>query len=62
MNPDRIEKENIEFHTSVRNAYLGLAEKNPERIIVINAFDSIENIHEIVKRATSRLIKEVNYE
>lgn len=61
-NPDRIERENIEFHTRVRNAYIELARMNPERIFVIDALDSIENISNIIKRTTLDLIKEVNYE
>ncbi len=61
-NPDRIERENIEFHTRVRNEYIELARMNPERIFVIDALDSIENISNIIKRTTLDLIKEVNYE
>lgn len=61
-NPDRIERENIEFHTKVKNAYIKIAEDNPERIIVINALESIENIRRIIERQITRLIEEVNYE
>jgi len=61
-NPDRIEEENIEFHKAVREAYLKEAEKNPERIIAINAKDTIENIHRIIKGKVLDLIKEVGYE
>lgn len=60
-NPDRIEREDIKFHIKVRNEYLKLAKSNPERIVLINAFNSIEKISEVINKATLDLIKEVNY-
>lgn len=42
---DRLEKEGLEFHKALRQGYLELAKNNPERIKVINADDTIENIH-----------------
>lgn len=42
---DRLEKEGLEFHKALRQGYLELAKSNPERIKVINADDTIENIH-----------------
>ncbi len=60
-NPDRIEREDIEFHIKVRNEYLKLAKKNPDRIILINALNSIEEISTVINKTTLDLIKEVNY-
>ncbi len=45
---DRLEKEGIEFHKKLRYGYLELAKKEPERIKVINADDTIENIQKKV--------------
>jgi dTMP kinase len=36
-NPDRIERENIDFHRRVRKAYLDLAKKHKDRVIVIDS-------------------------
>lgn len=46
---DRMESAGIEFHNRVRNGYLELAKQEPERIKVIDASKSIEEIHEEVK-------------
>jgi dTMP kinase len=42
---DRIEKEKIEFHQSIRNGYLEMASQD-KRFVVLDGMDSIENIHE----------------
>jgi dTMP kinase len=42
---DRMESAGIEFHKRVRNGYLELAKKEPQRIKVIDATKSIEDIH-----------------
>ena len=46
---DRLEKEGLEFHKKVRFGYLELAKLYPERIKVINANLSIEEVFEQVK-------------
>lgn len=46
---DRMESAGIEFHNRVRNGYLELAKLEPERIKVIDASKTIEEIHEEVK-------------
>lgn len=48
-NLDRLEKEKLEFHQQVCEAYKKLAQKHPNRICLIEAKDSIENIHEKIK-------------
>lgn len=45
---DRMESAGVEFHTKVRNGYLEIAKKEPERIKVIDASKSIEEIHQEV--------------
>jgi dTMP kinase len=42
---DRFEKEDIEFHTRVREGYLRLAKEEPDRIKVINGEREIAAIH-----------------
>lgn len=43
-------KRGKEFHNRVRNGYLEIAKQEPERIKVIDASMSIEEIHEEVKK------------
>jgi dTMP kinase len=46
---DRLDSEDPEFHTRVREAYLGLAEKEPERFRIVTTNASVEETHERVK-------------
>lgn len=41
---DRLESAGIEFHKRVRNGYLEIAKKNPQRIKVVNASQTIEDV------------------
>ncbi len=45
---DRMENAGIEFHNRVREGYLKIAQQEPERIKVIDASKSIEEIHKEV--------------
>lgn len=45
---DRLESESESFHQKVRDGYLDLAKKFPERIVVIDASRSIEEINKDV--------------
>lgn len=45
---DRMESAGLEFHNRVREGYLKIAEQEPERIKVIDASKSIEEIHKEV--------------
>lgn len=47
--PDRIEQENIEFFTRVRNTYLELAYQDPARFIIIDAHTSREKVQTQLK-------------
>lgn len=42
---DRMESAGIDFHNRVRNGYLELAKQEPQRIKVLDAAKSIEEIH-----------------
>lgn len=46
---DRLEAAGKDFHERVRQGFLKIAEQEPERVKVINAKDSIENIFAQVK-------------
>lgn len=52
---DRLELEDIEFHRKVRDGYYKIAEKEPERVKIINASMTIErvfeDINDIIKKA-----------
>lgn len=54
---DRMESAGIDFHNRVRNGYLELAKKEPKRIVVIDASQSIENIHSAVTDKIKSILK-----
>jgi len=45
---DRLDKEDAEFHTRVRNTYLEIARAEPERFRVIDARGSVNETHKVV--------------
>ena len=53
---DRLEKEGLEFHKKIRAGYLELAKLEQERIKVINANRSIEEIFSDVKKIVGELL------
>lgn len=56
---NRMDSEKREFYERVRDAYLGIAEREPERFIIIPASDSREVIHEtVLKLVVDFLTKE----
>jgi dTMP kinase len=55
-NPDRIERENIDFHRRVREAYLDLARSYQDRVIVIDSRKTIEEIHKKIKKEVSAIL------
>ena len=46
---DRLESESIDFHRRVRKGYFAIARKSPQRVKVIDARGSIEDVHLRVK-------------
>lgn len=52
---DRMEAEGIEFFNAVRNGYLTIAKMEPNRVKVINAMRSIEEIHKDVIKLVEQL-------
>ena len=53
---DRFEAEKIDFHRSVRSAFLALAEAEPGRIKVIDAFRDQQSVHEDIVRIVNEFI------
>ena len=53
---DRMESAGIDFHNRVRQGYLELAKQEPQRIKVLDATKSIENIHKKVVEIFKNLI------
>ncbi|HEY7661081.1 MAG TPA: dTMP kinase, partial [Actinomycetota bacterium] len=56
--PDRIEVEGQDFHAKVSDAYLRIAEEHPERVVVVDADQTPDMVHEQVVEALSRVLKE----
>ncbi len=52
---DRMESAGIEFHNRVRNGYLELATQEPDRIKVLDATKTIEEIHKKVIEIIEKL-------
>ena len=55
---DRLDKENVEFHTRVRDAYLEIAKREPERVRIIDARDSVQETHRQVMKLVMPFLKE----
>jgi len=59
LKKDRIERENIDFHLKVRAAYKKIARQNPERIVILDALNSVENIHKAIIKKVSRYLPQI---
>jgi dTMP kinase len=54
---DRIELEDVTFHQKVRRGFHEIASAEPERIRIISCSDSIEAVHEAIKKAVIPYLK-----
>jgi dTMP kinase len=54
--PDRLEREKIEFFEAVRQAFLDMAEAEPERWLVVDARQSVEAMQEQIRARVSQLL------
>ena len=50
---DRMESESIDFFKKVREGYLQIAHENPERVVVLDANKTIDELHESIKKIIS---------
>jgi dTMP kinase len=55
--PDRLEREKVEFFAAVRQGYLELAAAEPERFLVIDATSSKEQIQAQIQARVAELLK-----
>lgn len=53
---DRLEREAIEFHTRVREGFLGLAAAEPDRFLVLDAAQPVEALHEAILARVAPLV------
>lgn len=51
----RFENMQLEFHNRMRQGYLEVAQQNPNRCVLINAADTVDNIHKIIMQCVERL-------
>jgi len=58
---DRIEQEDIEFHKRVREGYLNLAQREPERIKVITVKNEVNETQSEIQKYVDDLLKRNNY-
>ena len=52
-NLDRFEKENLDFFTRVREAYLTRAKQSPERFLVVNSMQEKDTVSDILRKEFS---------
>ena len=55
---DRLDSEDAEFHTRVRNAYLEIARTETERVRIINARGSVQETHQAVMNMVMPSLKD----
>jgi len=55
---DRLDAENAEFHTRVRNEYLRLVSAEPERVKLVDTSGTVEGTHEQVKAIVVPFLKQ----
>jgi len=53
---DRLESEDIEFHNKVRNGYLSLAQKFPQRIKVVDGEGTVDEVHHRIRQCVLCLL------
>ena len=53
-NLDRFEKENLDFFTRVREAYLTRAKQSPERFLVVNSMQEKDTVSDILRKEFSQ--------
>jgi dTMP kinase len=55
--PDRLDIENAEFHSRVREAYLQIARAEPERVTIVDASGPVEQTQERVKEVVVSFLR-----
>jgi len=60
--PDRMEKQGLEFHTRVREGFLNEARRQPGQIVVIDASRPVDIVQEDLRVAAQRILHKMAYE
>ena len=55
---DRMERQNVDYRHRLRAGFLKEAERHPDQIVVVNASQSIDQVHSNIQAATERLLEE----
>ncbi|MBP5215929.1 MAG: dTMP kinase [Alphaproteobacteria bacterium] len=53
----RFESRELEFHNNLRRGFLEIAKREPERCVVVNADQSIQNLHDEIVRIVNERLK-----
>lgn len=53
---DRVERRGAEYRARLRRGYLDEARRDPERIVVVDASQSVEQVHEAIRDAASTVL------
>ena len=53
---DRLEAEASEFHDRVRDAYLAIAEREPDRFLVVDASHPVDEIAGVIRARVAGLL------
>lgn len=56
---DRLESESLGFHDEVRQAFLGLASRDPHRYLVVDASSGVDEVQQAIRRALVPLLPAV---
>jgi len=59
---DRIEREDIEFHETLRNGFLDVVRCHPKQCMMLNAEKSIEVLHKEIKEVLGKYILKTSKE
>lgn len=54
---DRLEEEPDQFHLDVRNGFLDIAAKNPERVKIVSALGTIDEVAAAVREEVEKVLK-----
>jgi dTMP kinase len=55
--PDRLEREKVEFFEAVRQGYLTLAAAEPNRFFVVDASQTVEEMAAVIRTRVDELLK-----
>jgi dTMP kinase len=55
---DRMEQQGAAFHARVREGFLAEAARQPERIVVVSAVGSVEQVQTEIRRIVQQIIDE----